>query len=247
MKSFPAHPGPTRLTEFVPLPEDLPAPVRRHLRIIVGGEQVPVITSAVLTGRAEMRVKGLTLPVRFRMVHQAGHNHRHYFEVIFLNWPILKINEWNLDGKARLELPGSVVDNQPKTNSAASLGMWAEQLTWLPSALVTDPRVRWEEIDANAARVIVPSPEGRDALNLHFDPATGLLNSVEALRWRDESDAAKLPWRGNVTGWSEFHGVKVANPSELMWVNDGKPWAVWHIEDIAYNVDVDDYIRASGA
>ena len=246
MKSFPAHPEPARLTEFVPLPDDLPAPVRRHFRAVIG-ERVPVITSAVLTGRAQMWVKGLKLPVRFRMVHQAGRGHRHYFEVMFLSWPILKINEWNLDGKARLELPGSTVDNQPKTNSAASLGMWAEQFTWLPSVLITDPRVHWETLDADTARVIVPSPEGEDAMTLHFDPTTGLLRRLEALRWREETDAVKQPWRGEVTGWTAFHGLKVANPSELMWVNDGKPWAVWHIEDVAYNVDVREYIRASGA
>ncbi len=247
MQSFPAYPEPTHFIEFVPLPEDLPVPVRRHFRAVIG-ERVPVITSVVLTGRVQMRVKGLKMPVRFKMVHQAGRNHRHYFEVMLLGYPILKINEWNLDGVTRLELPGgNTVDNQPKTNSAANLGMWAEQLTWLPSVLITDPRVRWEALDADSARVIVPAHEDEDALTLHFDPATGLLRSLEAPRWREETDAAKQPWRGEVTGWSEFNRIKVANPSELTWVNDGKPWAVWHIEDIAYNVDVDDYIRASGA
>jgi hypothetical protein len=246
MRSFSVYPAPTRFAEFASLPEALPEPVRRHFGAVLG-DQVPVITSAVLTGRAEMRLKGLTLPARFRMVHDAGRSHRHYFEVVVLGQPIFKINEWNLDGKARLELPVGVVDDQPKTNSAASLGMWAEQLSWLPSVFMTDPRVRWDAVDQNTARAIVPSPEGEDAMTLGFDPATGLLHTLDALRWREETDTAKLPWHGEVLGWSEFHGIKVANPSTLTWVNDGKPWAIWHIEDAAYNVDVSDYIRASGA
>ncbi len=137
MKSFPPYPEPTRFMETEALPEGLPEPVRRHFLMVVG-ERVPVITSAVLTGRASMRLKGITLPVRFRMAHEAGRSHRHYFEAVALGLKLFEANEWNLDGKARLELPVGVVDNQPKTNSAANLGMWAEQLVWLPSVFVTD-------------------------------------------------------------------------------------------------------------
>ena len=31
-----------------------------------------------------------------------------------------------------------------------------------------------------------------------------------------------------------------------IWMDDGKPWAVFHIEDVVYNVDVSDYIRVKG-
>jgi len=41
--------------ETIPLPDDLPAPVARFYRNIYG-EQVPLITTAVISGRAEMRV-----------------------------------------------------------------------------------------------------------------------------------------------------------------------------------------------
>ncbi len=109
------------------------------------------------------------------------------------------------------------------------------------------PRVRWEAVDATTARVFVPSPEGEDALTLRFDPATGLLRQTDALRWREETDTEKQPWRGEVQGWRDFHGLKLASPSPLMWVKDGKPWAVWEIEDVAYNVDVREYVRARGA
>jgi hypothetical protein len=30
------------------------------------------------------------------------------------------------------------------------------------------------------------------------------------------------------------------------WMDEGKPWAVFTLEDVAYNVDVSEYIRASG-
>jgi hypothetical protein len=45
----------------VPLPQDLPAPVARFYREVYG-ESVPVIESFVITGRAQMRVRGRGAP-----------------------------------------------------------------------------------------------------------------------------------------------------------------------------------------
>ena len=67
----------------------------------------------------------------------------------------MKVNEWYLDGKARMELPVGVIENEPKIDMAANLALWGEAI-WLPSILITDPRVRWEAIDDTTARLIVP-------------------------------------------------------------------------------------------
>ena len=45
---------------------------------------------------------------------------------------------------------------------------------------------------------------------------------------------------GNARRKTIFH------PGAATWMNDGKPWAVFMVEDIVYNVDVKDYVRASG-
>ena len=49
-----------------------------------------------------------------------------------------------------------------------------------------------------------------------------------------------------VLGWKTFHGIKIPSPSTILWRNQKVPWSEWHIEDVAYNVDVGEYIRARG-
>ena len=60
--------------ETVPLPSSLPAPVERFYRKIYG-DKIPVITSAVITGRATLRIAGIQFPARFRFIHAAGHDY----------------------------------------------------------------------------------------------------------------------------------------------------------------------------
>jgi hypothetical protein len=108
--------------ETVPLPADLPAPVERFYRQVYGDE-MPLIETAVITGRGWIRPVGnLTFPARFRFTHQAGQNYRHYMEATFFGLPILKVNEHFLDGRGRLELPFGVVENEPKVDQGGQPG-----------------------------------------------------------------------------------------------------------------------------
>jgi hypothetical protein len=45
---------------------------------------------------------GVSLPGRFRFIHDAGKDYRHYIEVTLFGFPIMKVNEFYLDGKSRL-------------------------------------------------------------------------------------------------------------------------------------------------
>ena len=89
-RSFPVYEERTPELETVPLPEGLPAPVARYYKSTIG-DQVPVIDSAVLTGRANLRFMGITFPGRYRIIHDAGQGYRHYIEATFfdlLNFPL---------------------------------------------------------------------------------------------------------------------------------------------------------------
>jgi hypothetical protein len=243
-KRFPAFPEPTPEPDCVELPEDLPKPVARFFKKTVGAS-VPIIRSAVLTGSVKLRFFGLPFPGRFRITHIAGQGYRHYIEVTFFGYPVIKVNEWYLHGEARLELPFGVVENEPKINIAANLGLWAESL-WLSSILITDPRVRWEPIDDNSARLVVPFGEDEDTFTARFYPSTGLLDRLEAQRYRDAKDAAKTGWLNEPLAWHSFHDVVIPHHASVTWTDQGTPWSEWTIEDVAYNVDVSEYIRASG-
>jgi hypothetical protein len=75
--SFPPFPQQSGDVETIPLPEDLPAPVERFYRQVYG-ETVPLIESFVMTGRARLRIMGITFPSRLRFTHIAGQGYRHF-------------------------------------------------------------------------------------------------------------------------------------------------------------------------
>lgn len=244
-KPFPAYPEQTLALQTIKLPADLPAPVARYYETIVG-DQIPVIESAVISGRGTLRVKGISFPARFRFTHIAGQGYWHYIEATIFGYPVMKVNEWYLDGHARMELPVGVIENEPKVDMGANLALWGESVFWLPSILVTDPRVCWEAIDDTTACLVVPFGEEEDTFTVTFDPQTGLIRTMEAMRYREATDEARIPWRNEMLGWQTFHGVKVPSPAATTWLDEETPWAVWTIEDVAYNVDVSEYIRAGG-
>lgn len=139
--ALPAVPRPVTTPETISLPTGLPAPVERFYRQMYG-EQIPVIRSAVISGRGTMRPFGLTFPARFRFMHEHERNFRAYFELTFFGLPIMKVDEHYVDGKFRQEgTPAGVEEGEPKNDHSANLRMWSEWVLWLPAALLTDPQV----------------------------------------------------------------------------------------------------------
>ncbi len=243
-KPFSAYPKRTPALDTVELPADLPAPVARYYETIVE-DQVPVIESAVITGRGRLRVKGIRFPSRFRFTYIAGQGYRRYIEATVFGYPVMRVNEWYLDGKARMVLPVGMIENEPKIDMAANLALWGEAV-WLPSILVTDPRVRWEAVDGTTARLVVPFGDEEDTFTVTFDRETGLISMMEAMRYREATDEAKIPWRNELLGWQTFHGIEIPSLVATTWLDEGTPWAMWTIEDVVYNVDVSEYIRTRG-
>jgi hypothetical protein len=121
--------------ESAPLPSGLPAPVERFSRALYG-EQVPVIDTIVISGRGTMRISGITFPSRYRFSHESGRAYRHYIETTVFGVPLLSVDEWFVDGAARLELPFGVSEG-PQVDQGANLALWAE-LVWAPAVWLTD-------------------------------------------------------------------------------------------------------------
>lgn len=243
---FPPYSEQTPQLETVPLPDGLPAPVDRFYRTVYGGE-IPVIGTVVIKGRAVISPFGVKMPARFIFIHNAGTDYRHYIEATWFGLPIMKVNERYLDGKGLFELPiFGTIDNDASTNQAANLAIWAEA-AWFPSIWITDPRAHWEPIDDNAALLFVPFGDEQENFVMRFNPETGLLDTMEAMRFRDSGDdAKKVLWITKSVEGKKVEGTNLDAVGTVTWLDQGKPWAVFTLEELKYNVEVSEYIRQKG-
>lgn len=243
-RPFSPYPQSSQPMRSTAVPTGLPAPVARYYEAALGAE-APVVETAVITGRGTVRFMGVTFPARLRFTHDAGQGYRHYIETTIFGLPLMKVNERYLDGHAWMQLPVGIIENEPKVDMAANLGLWGESI-WLPSIYLTDSRVRWEAIDDTSARLIVPFETEDDMFTVFFDPTTNLITRMQAMRYRDADDIEKISWQMDVVSWDTFHGILIPARSTVIWADEGTPWLITEVEDIAYNVDVREYIRAEG-
>jgi hypothetical protein len=220
--------------------------VKRFYRELYG-DQMPMTESAVISGRGRLRIKGITFPARFRFAHRAGETYRHDIETTFFGFPLMKVKEVYENRWARLELPFGVSEG-PQVNQGANLALWGEAI-WFPSIWVTDSLVRWESVDEETALLVVPYGDYNEKSQrfvARFDPDTGMLRFLESMRYKGEGSEEKMLWVNEVTAWESLQGQTVATGAEVTWFDEGTPWAVFHVEDIRRNVDVEGYIEAKG-
>ncbi len=213
-----------------PMPE-LPEPVRRYLEVVA--PDLPIMRTAVVTGRFTMLMKGLRMPGRYRFSHEVGVGYKHEMELTVFGRKVAQGIETFVDGHARLDLPGQLVENEPKVDLSALQSMWGEYL-WLPSVLAT---ARWEASDPLSAQMWIPGCE--QPLIAQFDQQTGLLQRFDTLRYRDAADAEPIPWTTANLAWTRINGIGVPAVGAVQWGDMDQPWLRMSVDDVVWNVEVD--------
>ena len=185
------------------------------------------------------------LPARFIWVHNAGKDYRHYFEATFLGLPFMKVNEGILNGASFFESPVGTYHDDPNSNQGANLALWAEA-GWFPSIYLTDPRVRWEPVDDNTALLFIPYEAQDENFLVRFNTETHLIDMMEAMRYRNPGDKSKILWITRYEEGETIEGTPLSAVGSAMWLDQGRPWATFTVEDIVFNVDVSEYIKRRG-
>ena len=244
-RSFSPFPEKTPALKTIPLPKGLPAPVERFYKTVYGDE-IPVIETVVIKGHGDLSPFGVKFPARFLFVHKAGKDYRHYIEATWFGIPFMKVNESYVDGNSHFELPMGTFENDPSITQGAVLGLWAES-AWFPAIFLTDERVHWEPVDNKTAMLFVPFGEQEENFVVRFDPETGLIDIMETMRCRDAGpELHKILWLTKSLPGQTIPGSKLSAVGSATWLDQGKPWAIFTLEEIHYNVDVSDYIRQKG-
>ncbi|QRN84235.1 hypothetical protein JR338_05715 [Chloroflexota bacterium] len=244
-KSFPVYPEKQQDIGSIVLPEGLPEPVDRFYRTLYGDE-IPVIETVVIQGRATMKpFLNIPIPARYVFVHNTGKDYRHYFEATLFGIPLLKIDEGYIDSESFFESPMANNYNEEKMNQGANLALWAEAI-WFPSVWITDLNTHWEPVDENTALLYVPFEDNEETLIVRFNPETGLIDSIEAMRYRDiGEDSPKILWicRNDKSEQNQTDFISVGS---AMWLDQGKPWAYFYTEELAFNVDISSFLNQRG-
>ena len=81
---------------------------------------------------------------------------------------------------------------------------------------------------------------------VRFAPETGMIRFIEAMRYRDAVDKAKILWINEARVWRKINGETTMAVGAITWFDQGTPWAVFTVEELVYNADVSQYIRAAG-
>ena len=56
----------------------------------------------------------------------------------------------------------------------------------------------------------------------------------------------KILWLNENLDYCTINGYTFGAVGSATWINEGTRWAVFTVEDIVYNVDVSEYVRAKG-
>jgi hypothetical protein len=73
-----------------------------------------------------------------------------------------------------------------------------------------------------------------------------MLHFLESMRYKGTDSDGKTLWINEALEWDTIDGHTIPAVGAVTWFDEGTPWAVFTVEDVRYNVDVEDTIQQKG-
>lgn len=167
---------------------EIPEPVKRYYEA-AAGSVVPKVKSAVVWGKAKLRINGIWMPVRFKAYYIPGQAFLRYIEVTWFGKTVLKVSDSYMNGEGVLKIEGLLNKRETgeKIDQGQNLAMWGEAV-FMPSVFFTDTSTRWEAVDDETVLLVIPSGKQNDSLDFKFDLKTGLISQIWAMRYKGQNE-----------------------------------------------------------
>jgi hypothetical protein len=94
--------------------------------------------------------------------------------------------------------------------------------------------------------LVVPFGAEEQRFIARFDAETRLLHFLESMRYKGTDSEDKTLWINEALEWGAVDGHTTPALSAATWLDEGTPWAVFTVEGLRLNVEVEEYIRAKG-
>jgi len=238
--SYPPHSEHTGQLHSLSHLTNLPEPVYK-LFVQALGKDVPEIQSAVVWGKAKVKISGLWMPARFKSYYVAGQEFSRFMEVTWYGLSVLKMHESYAAGLGRVSTEGLFGESEDgmRVDQSLNIAMWADAML-MPSIYVSDARITWKAVDRQSARLVVPLIARKDSLAFRFNSENAMIVAISAECYRDQQEW-KTPILVTCERWRTFHGIKIPSRFSVAW-QDEDPWAYYSVEGVEYNVNVSENI-----
>jgi hypothetical protein len=176
------------------------------------------------------------IPLQIRMSHVLGDAFVHDIRIGRRPFAIRFGLDAFVDGHGLVRI-GRTLRSGPAIDQGALIAMWGEALVF-PAAWIGRSDVWWKPIDDRSARLFVTGPAGPIALDVQFNPATGLPSSCQADRCK--GDGPLTPWTGEWANWRPSgRGVLVPHRMRVRWMDEARPWLDIQVRRVTFDTPVE--------
>jgi len=226
--------------EMIPLPDNLPYPMRHYLQMNFGDE-VPLPTTAVAwglgkrIGRSFGRLGPLWMPSYWAVYLVPGKEFVYRLTVTWFGRRMLQGGDELRQGYGRFIMNKDRLENT-NINKSEWIMLWLYTIMAAPSAILADPANTWEAVDDQSAKLSVPYKDGsRWEFTLLFDSHSGQLTGVDTLRVTSR-DGKEIPYQIRMDDHKKLGPGVLPGYMKAAWENEF--YIMNNLSGVRYNINI---------